>query len=634
MSKGVKGLLAATILGTSVFGTTTATALAEEVKDKTDNKQTEDKKNTVDFDKKFKNLDKEREDTENKINESLEKMIKYEKEVQEIGDNTAELKAELKKIETEKEELEDKIKVNEEEHKSLSDELIKLGNERTQLETEKAEYIELLNDRLAVFFKNDKGSDYINLLGENTTINEQLDKFKKMNDITESDLEVIEDLLKVIQEIEDKEEAITKKVEEVTAILESLNKDYSQLEDLEIKTKLLENELNIQRQNVEELIKSEELSIQALKDKIQGLDLEEREVMNAITTESNNVSLAEYKKYLEEYRENVELTKERIAKDKERLEELFDKKEEQEKLLKEFRDELYSLKDYNEDLIVEREKELEKILELKSKYESELGEKQDLLKKLEDKKGASESEIKKLKAELESLEKQVSEQGADYESKVFDTSILSEIKSKKLDVEKKEKELNKLQREYEVTKLTEHEEKLIKELESSIKKYEEELKVFSGEGFVRPSYGQFTYGYGPRNLLKNETFHYGIDIANRSGTPILSVYEGTVVGSARNESVGYGNYIIVEHKVGNKIMTTLYGHLSSRAVKVGDKVKTGEVIGLMGSTGWSTGPHLHFEVYNGKKIGWSFKNIIDPITIFGDKNFSKTNLYKTANKDK
>lgn len=92
--------------------------------------------------------------------------------------------------------------------------------------------------------------------------------------------------------------------------------------------------------------------------------------------------------------------------------------------------------------------------------------------------------------------------------------------------------------------------------------------------------------------------HSGLDIANRTGTPIYSAETGTVeyVGWTR----GYGNNVIINHGGGRK---TRYAHLSAFSSAQGDRVTKGEVIGDMGNTGWSTGPHLHFEVIiNGRKL--------------------------------
>jgi murein DD-endopeptidase MepM/ murein hydrolase activator NlpD len=85
--------------------------------------------------------------------------------------------------------------------------------------------------------------------------------------------------------------------------------------------------------------------------------------------------------------------------------------------------------------------------------------------------------------------------------------------------------------------------------------------------------------------------HDGVDIGAKYGTSIYAADSGTVVTSAYSSS--YGNYVVLSHGNG---MTTLYAHMSSRKVKEGDTVSRGSVIGLVGSTGASTGPHLHFEV--------------------------------------
>lgn len=86
--------------------------------------------------------------------------------------------------------------------------------------------------------------------------------------------------------------------------------------------------------------------------------------------------------------------------------------------------------------------------------------------------------------------------------------------------------------------------------------------------------------------------HKGVDFVAPLGTPIFAAYDG-VVKLAKNEGNGYGLRIIIDHENG---MTTTYSHLQKSLVKVGQEVKVGEKIGLCGSTGRSTGPHLHFEV--------------------------------------
>src|SRR5205814_7219124 len=97
----------------------------------------------------------------------------------------------------------------------------------------------------------------------------------------------------------------------------------------------------------------------------------------------------------------------------------------------------------------------------------------------------------------------------------------------------------------------------------------------------------------------------GIDIAASTGTPIHAAAAGTVIYCGWEE--GYGNLVAIDHG-GN--LSTAYGHQSAIAVTCGQTVQQGDVIGYVGSTGHSTGPHLHFEVFNAKNPGadWSWAN--------------------------
>lgn len=102
-----------------------------------------------------------------------------------------------------------------------------------------------------------------------------------------------------------------------------------------------------------------------------------------------------------------------------------------------------------------------------------------------------------------------------------------------------------------------------------------------------------TSGFGNRTspITGRSEFHYGIDISASGGSSIYAANDGTVLIATYNSS--YGNYVVLEHGGG---MTTLYAHSSQLMVKAGDTVKKGAVIAKVGSTGASTGNHLHFEV--------------------------------------
>ncbi|OGR69832.1 MAG: hypothetical protein A2179_00535 [Elusimicrobia bacterium GWC2_63_65] len=111
-----------------------------------------------------------------------------------------------------------------------------------------------------------------------------------------------------------------------------------------------------------------------------------------------------------------------------------------------------------------------------------------------------------------------------------------------------------------------------------------------------PTEGRITspYGYRFHPLRLSNEFHSGIDIANEAGTPILATADGVIRHSGWAQ--GYGMCAVVDHGFG---YSTLYGHMSEIVSKQGAQVKRGQMIGRMGSTGTSTGNHLHYEVWTG-----------------------------------
>ena len=107
------------------------------------------------------------------------------------------------------------------------------------------------------------------------------------------------------------------------------------------------------------------------------------------------------------------------------------------------------------------------------------------------------------------------------------------------------------------------------------------------------------FGYRSDPFTKIRKFHAGMDFSAKTGTPIYATGDG-VVERADNTASGYGNHIVIRHGFGYE---TLYGHLSKYKVRAGQKVKRGDVIGYVGSTGRSEAPHLHYEVHkNGELV--------------------------------
>lgn len=122
---------------------------------------------------------------------------------------------------------------------------------------------------------------------------------------------------------------------------------------------------------------------------------------------------------------------------------------------------------------------------------------------------------------------------------------------------------------------------------------------------LKPASGIITSGFGMRHHPVTGRFamHKGIDIANKVGSPIWAAGSGVVI-SSENDG-GFGNLIVIDHGYNYK---SAYAHNNKNLVKVGDRVKKGQKIALMGATGRTTGPHVHFEIhYKGHHI--------DPVTV-------------------
>ncbi|MEO5788884.1 MAG: M23 family metallopeptidase [Gelidibacter sp.] len=116
------------------------------------------------------------------------------------------------------------------------------------------------------------------------------------------------------------------------------------------------------------------------------------------------------------------------------------------------------------------------------------------------------------------------------------------------------------------------------------------IQPISNEDMTRIASG---YGYRTDPFTKVKKFHYGMDFTAPRGTPVYATGDGTVV-RADNASSGYGNHIRIDHGYG---YVSLYGHLYKYNVRVNQKVKRGDLIGFVGSTGRSQGPHIHYEIF-------------------------------------
>ncbi len=154
-------------------------------------------------------------------------------------------------------------------------------------------------------------------------------------------------------------------------------------------------------------------------------------------------------------------------------------------------------------------------------------------------------------------------------------------------------------------KLSEFELNKYNEVESSLENYKTRLKHTPS---IWPTKGWTSRGFGMKHdpFTGIKQFHRGIDIASRMGTPIIATADGRVKMAGRNG--GMGKTVVIDHGYG---FVTRFAHLSEYKVKRGQKVKRGDVIALMGSTGYSTGPHLHYEVIRNGKSTNPFKYILN-----------------------
>ncbi|MCW5212620.1 peptidoglycan DD-metalloendopeptidase family protein [Desulfobulbus sp. TB] len=137
--------------------------------------------------------------------------------------------------------------------------------------------------------------------------------------------------------------------------------------------------------------------------------------------------------------------------------------------------------------------------------------------------------------------------------------------------------------------------------ETLLTKSDKYIKTIKKMPLGYPVKGKVTSGFGPRSDPFNNrpAFHAGIDLKGKIGQKIKATADGVVKTSSYKKN-GFGNYVILRHGNGYE---TVFGHLSKRLVKEGVKVQRGQVLGLLGNTGRSTGPHLHYEVrYNKEPI--------------------------------
>jgi len=191
--------------------------------------------------------------------------------------------------------------------------------------------------------------------------------------------------------------------------------------------------------------------------------------------------------------------------------------------------------------------------------------------------------------------------------KKYLASTIQDINSQQKDIQraiaKNQIMINKLKTDRKYYERTERElARQSDNIQSMLKHKSSDTTIVSSGAFMKPIGGRITspFGYRTHPIFNSRTFHSGVDIGGPNYGSIVASNSGRVIYSGWYG--GYGKVVIVDHGVVNgNPMTTLYAHMSTIKVNQGQTVKKGQVLGLEGSTGYSTGPHCHFEVrINGK----------------------------------
>ncbi len=200
---------------------------------------------------------------------------------------------------------------------------------------------------------------------------------------------------------------------------------------------------------------------------------------------------------------------------------------------------------------------------------------------------ALKARIELQKRNLESSIEDINRQQVDIQDAIErNEKLIEKLKTDRATWEKSERELARQSKA--ISQMINHE----------IRKTEKQgVSVVVSSGFVRPVPGRITSPFGTRihPVFKRKIFHSGVDIGAPYGTPIRAANSGRVIFVGWYN--GYGKVVIINHGNINGIpTTTLYAHMSSTSVKQGAAITKGETVGRVGTTGYSTGPHLHFEV--------------------------------------
>jgi peptidoglycan hydrolase CwlO-like protein len=401
-----------------------------------------------------------------------------------------------------------------------------------------------------VFFTFSFSSDFINAEDDGAKLKEDLERIKDAQDSLSNDMELTEEEIKEIEEAHARLEQEIKRVD--MAIVEATKNIQEKNEEIAA----IELEIEELKIEIEILIERLKLRDELLKNRMRSIQ-ENGGTIDYLNVILGAKSFGDFLDRVSAVTTIVEQDKLIIKKHQEEMAQLQELKSSLSTKLNDLEQQLIELQSLNEQLNQQRFEKEEFIAQLEIKHN-------ELHQMLEEQEADSET----LAAEKAATEKAL----ANWE-------------------EKKRKE--------------EEEAKRKKEAEKKRKELENRSGLPAGT-FIRPSQGRVTSEYGPR---WGRT-HTGIDLA-RVGYMESAVASAAGVVFKAEYYGGYGNVIFITHNIQGFTFTTTYAHLDRIDVSVGQEVEQGEHLGIVGNTGYSTGPHLHFEMIEGS---WSsrYSNRVDP----------------------
>lgn len=371
-------------------------------------------------------------------------------------------------------------------------------------------------------------------------------------------------------------------------ILSGIAQAASSLDELQSKKTTLQEEIRKKREEEEKAKKAKEENREQ-KEEHQAEVTELNNAISQTTTEINDLEAE-----ISQTQEEIRIKEEEIAKLEAEIRELEAKIDEALRVI-------YEDEEENALELILKEKGISEIISDAEAREALIEQILDFKRIAEEKK----AELEKKKAELEEKKRQLEEENQKLKvlrrvrevQRTEENRLMQE--AAKAEEINKEKELSarsdaeKLKQEF--SRVAAEEAMLRRLLElQRLGKLSPDERV-SAVGFMWPVTGRITARLGERTPF--QVHHTGLDIAGLIGTPIRAAADGEVVSviemRSGNYFYGYGRYVTIKH---NAVTTTLYAHMDEAYVSPGQQIKRGDIIGTIGMTGWTTGPHVHFEI--------------------------------------